>query len=80
MVCGFLLSGTEVGTMISQVSASDSDVNPSLVYGFVGNGNVEDAFSIDQNSGKIFVAKRLDRETHSVYRLTVMVCFAPDQI
>jgi len=65
--------GTQVGTMILQVSATDADLNPTLAYGFQYSGLSEDAFSIDRYSGKIFIAKRLDHETCAVYQLTVMV-------
>lgn len=65
--------GTQVGTMILQVSATDADLNPTLAYGFQYSGVREDAFSIDRYSGKILIAKRLDHETCAVYQLTVMV-------
>lgn len=60
--------GTLVGTPLV---ATDSDGDP-LIYS-VTDGNVGDAFAIDETTGQLRTAKMLDFETVSTYSLTVQV-------
>ncbi|XP_069675157.1 protein dachsous-like isoform X2 [Periplaneta americana] len=74
--------GTEVGTVLTAVTANDVDTNPSLTYGFSADNDGEGGssgseasglgvFSIDRFSGKVTLARRLDFETRREYRLRV---------
>jgi protocadherin-16/23 len=80
-VCVFF-SGTEVGTVLTAVTANDVDTNPALTYGFsadsdseAGSSEVEASglgvFSIDRFSGKVTLIRRLDFESRREYRLRV---------
>ncbi|GBM44837.1 Cadherin-related tumor suppressor [Araneus ventricosus] len=62
-----------LGTSVVSVSAVDKDVHPNNnQFSFsILSGNVDKAFSIDPQSGAIYTAGNLDRETHPVYNLTV---------
>jgi len=62
-----------VGTSIVTVSAVDKDVRPrnSQFSYSIYDGNVENKFSVDPNSGVIVVDKSLDREDVPFYNLTV---------
>ncbi|XP_014662007.1 PREDICTED: cadherin-related tumor suppressor-like, partial [Priapulus caudatus] len=61
-----------VGAPLLRVSAADADAgaNGDVVYDVVG-GNEERAFAIDSGSGKVRLARLLDRETASRYELVV---------
>lgn len=61
----------EVGTLVTKVHATDSDigVNRKIKYGFVDS--YKDHFKIATDSGIITLAKPLDRETKAIYNLTV---------
>lgn len=62
-----------IGTSVLTVSAVDKDVHPNNnQFSFsILSGNIDKAFSIDPQSGAIYTAGALDRETYSVYNLTV---------
>ncbi|EDV25061.1 uncharacterized protein TRIADDRAFT_25152, partial [Trichoplax adhaerens] len=68
---------TQVGTIITLVTASDSDVRSNITYSFKPNGNGNDTFSIDSFRGLITLARRLDYERITSYELIVQ---ATDQI
>ena len=68
-----MYTGTELGTNIIHMTANDIDLNPTLTYKFVTDGNPDDTFSIDRYSGQISLAKDLDYERRSRYRLTIEV-------
>nr|XP_054754586.1 protocadherin Fat 4-like [Lytechinus pictus] len=68
-----VLESEPPGTDVTVVTAADYDVIPSFRqfnYSIL-RGNEGDAFNIDARSGRITTASRLDRETVSVYFLTV---------
>lgn len=71
MVTISLLSGTDVGTVLTAVTANDVDTNPTLTYSFTEGNDDSSAFSIDRFSGKIILTKRLDFETKKEYKLGV---------
>lgn len=62
-----------VGTSVVSVSAVDKDVHPNNnQFSFsILSGNIDKTFSIDPQSGAIYTAGALDRETYDVYNLTV---------
>lgn len=62
-----------LGTSVVTVSAVDKDVHPNNnQFSFsILSGNVDKAFNIDPQSGAIYTAGPLDRETYDVYNLTV---------
>ena len=66
-----LSSGSEVGTVITTITANDVDTNPAITYNFATTGNPHNMFSIDKFSGKITLAKLLDHETRAEYMLQV---------
>ena len=62
-----------VGTSVVTVSAVDKDVRPrnsQFTYN-IASGDPEGRFVVSGSSGSITVARPLDRETVSVYNLTV---------
>ncbi len=68
----FILLGIQPGTEVIQVTANDRDLKPALTYNFSEDGNPGIAFSIDRYSGRIAVAKDLDYEAQSTYKLKVI--------
>ena len=56
------------------VTANDVD-NPVLQYDFTYQGNPDSVFTIDKFSGKIRLAKNLDRESKRQYALGLVVCY-----
>ena len=59
-------------TLIGSVRAVDSDVgnNAMIKYSIIG-GNTGSAFTIDQNSGNLYLQQSLDREQQDSYKLIV---------
>ena len=66
-----LILGSEVGTVITTITANDVDTNPTLTYDFADGGNPDRMFSIDRFSGKITLAQPLDHERQQQYTLRV---------
>jgi protocadherin-16/23 len=64
-------AGSEVGTVITTITANDVDTNPTLTYDFADGGNPDRMFSIDRFSGKITLAQPLDHERQQQYTLRV---------
>ncbi|XP_072938698.1 cadherin-related tumor suppressor [Epargyreus clarus] len=65
--------GANLGQKVIQVKAVDKDVRPQnnqFSYSII-EGNVNQDFKIDPQTGDIEVARQLDRETLSMYSLTV---------
>lgn len=67
-----LSEATPLRAQVARVSASDPDsgVNGLVYYALVGKH--ADAFSVDEQSGQIFLAARLDRERQAEFSLTVV--------
>ena len=59
------------GLAVGHVSATVADANDRLTYAFTSDGNPNDLFSIDSESGVITLAGTLDYETANTHRLTV---------
>ncbi|XP_022539774.2 protocadherin Fat 2 [Astyanax mexicanus] len=61
------------GTEVLQVKALDKDTgsNSEIVYSIHAEGNANGAFDIDQETGRIHVAKSLDKLAQEQYHLTV---------
>lgn len=59
-----------IGTFVIQVTSSDKDLsqNAQATYNFIGETK---AFKIEQETGKVYVADRLDREVKEEYMLVV---------
>ncbi|XP_055921859.1 cadherin-related tumor suppressor [Eupeodes corollae] len=63
--------GASIGTKVTTVKAVDKDVRPQnnqFSYSII-NGNINQAFKVDPQSGQIETAKMLDRETIPTYNL-----------
>ncbi|XP_013178590.1 PREDICTED: protein dachsous [Papilio xuthus] len=60
--------GTEVGSILTSVTANDVDTYPALKYAIVQGDNT---FSIDRYSGKIVLNKPLDFETKKQYEVNI---------
>ena len=58
--------------MVGRVEATDSDEgnNAAVRYSLIG-GNTGSAFTIDSESGDLFLAKPLDRERQDAFNLIV---------
>ncbi|KAL9851842.1 LOW QUALITY PROTEIN: protocadherin Fat 4 [Geothlypis trichas] len=67
-----VLENMRVGELVSSVTATDSDSgdNADLHYTITGTNN-HGTFSISPNTGSIFLAKKLDFETQSLYKLNI---------
>ncbi|KAJ8297725.1 hypothetical protein KUTeg_024256 [Tegillarca granosa] len=65
--------GREVGAFVAQITANDVDKNSILLYDFGSHGNPDDTFSIDRLSGRLTLAKKLDRESRSHYDIGLVV-------
>ena len=68
----FNFPGSEVGTVITTITANDVDTNPAITYKFAQDGNPLNMFSIDKFSGKITLAMPLDHEERAEYMLKVI--------
>ncbi|XP_053575240.1 neural-cadherin-like [Bombina bombina] len=68
-----LFENITVGTVITQVSASDADFgnNGHIVYNIRPESDIRGEFHVDQD-GFVTVAKSLDRETMSQYSLIIL--------
>ncbi|CAD7079025.1 unnamed protein product [Hermetia illucens] len=69
--------GSDLGIVITTVSANDVDSSPALTYRFaksVDNDNfdAETMFSIDRYSGKVILKKHLDYESQQEYQFQVI--------
>lgn len=67
-----VLENMRVGELVASVTASDADSgqNADIMYSITAT-NGHGTFSISPNTGSIFLAKTLDYETQSVYRLNI---------
>uniref|UniRef100_A0A8C2V2H2 Protocadherin Fat 4 n=1 Tax=Chinchilla lanigera TaxID=34839 RepID=A0A8C2V2H2_CHILA len=67
-----VLENMRIGELVSSVTATDSDSgdNADLHYSITGTNN-HGTFSISPNTGSIFLAKKLDFETQSLYKLNI---------
>uniref|UniRef100_A0A8C0GHF4 Cadherin domain-containing protein n=1 Tax=Chelonoidis abingdonii TaxID=106734 RepID=A0A8C0GHF4_CHEAB len=67
-----VLENMRLGELVSSVTATDSDSgdNADLHYSITGTNN-HGTFSISPNTGSIFLAKKLDFETQSLYKLNI---------
>ncbi|KAJ6648788.1 Protein dachsous, partial [Pseudolycoriella hygida] len=61
---------TELGTILTTVSANDVDTSPALTYRFV-NEETDDTFAIDRFSGRIILKRHLDFESQQEYVLKI---------
>lgn len=64
----FLFLGTEVGTVLTSVTANDVDTYPALKYSILQGDN---SFSIDRYSGKIVLNRPLDFEAKKIYEVNI---------
>ncbi|CAH1247055.1 CDH23 [Branchiostoma lanceolatum] len=61
------------GAVVGQVEAKDADSlpqNKKVLYHII-SGNVDDTFRIDTDSGEVFTQAAVDRESLSLYQLTI---------
>ncbi|GFN94252.1 protocadherin-11 x-linked [Plakobranchus ocellatus] len=67
-------AGLSPGTVVARADASDADIgkNAKLLY-LIAEGNPHKIFSIDNTTGTVFVARRLETSRESSYRLTLSV-------
>ncbi|XP_030047622.1 protocadherin Fat 4 [Microcaecilia unicolor] len=67
-----VLENMRIGELVSSVTATDSDSgdNADLHYSITGT-NSHGTFSISPTTGSIFLAKKLDFETQSLYKLNI---------
>ncbi|XP_060103362.1 protocadherin Fat 4 [Heteronotia binoei] len=67
-----VLENMRIGELVSSVTATDLDTgdNADLHYSITGTNN-HGTFSISPNTGSIFLAKKLDFETQSIYKLNI---------
>lgn len=65
---------TEVGTVLTTITANDVDTSPALVYSFAPQMDPQTLknFSIDRFSGKVILKRALDFETLNEYKLNII--------
>ncbi|KAK7101763.1 hypothetical protein V1264_020094 [Littorina saxatilis] len=61
---------TTVGAPVIHLQAEDADLNDDVKFDFI-SGNVEDTFVIDRATGRLYLSRVLDRETHSTFELVI---------
>ena len=64
-----------VGSQVLQLSARDADgpgVNSQLTY-VISTGNTDNVFSVDRTSGLVRLAKSVDYEARTAYKLVLLV-------
>ncbi|XP_071987316.1 cadherin-23 isoform X2 [Engystomops pustulosus] len=72
---------TVVSTPITRILASDADIGRNALLTFnITAGNADNVFSINENSGIVYVNRPVDRERVSEYRLTITVKDNPENI
>ncbi|KAM9327300.1 cadherin-23 [Gastrophryne carolinensis] len=70
---------TPVSTPITRILASDADAGRNAILTFnITGGNGDSAFSINENTGIVYVNRTLDREKVPEYRLTITVKDNPE--
>uniref|UniRef100_A0A8C5W6C9 Cadherin-23 n=1 Tax=Leptobrachium leishanense TaxID=445787 RepID=A0A8C5W6C9_9ANUR len=70
---------TAVSTAITRILASDADTGRNALLTFnITAGNIDNTFSINENTGIVYVNRPLDREKVGEYRLTVTVKDNPE--
>lgn len=65
--------GAPIGTQLIRIYTVDIDegLNGDVFY-YISDGNQDGRFAIDSSTGQVTLAKTLDRETESSYKLTVV--------
>lgn len=66
------MENSPIGTHLLQVKATDNDAGLNAKIRYSLSGEKADIFRIDQDTGAIITAAPLDRETISVYSITLM--------
>ena len=73
-VTGTVVENANVGTPVTQVNATDIDSGANGRVGYqIINGNINNSFVIDHNTGLITVNNGIDRETVNMFKLSVEV-------
>ncbi|XP_046896500.1 protocadherin Fat 4 [Hypomesus transpacificus] len=67
-----VLENMRIGELVASVTATDSDsgLNSDITYSITATNN-HGTFSISPNTGSIFLVKKLDYETQSLYKLNI---------
>ncbi|XP_027139462.1 protocadherin-23 [Larimichthys crocea] len=60
------------GYMVTQVTANDVDLSPTITYSFSDNSSTNSPFAIDRYTGVITLTRALDYEEQTEYTLTVL--------
>ncbi|TKS68438.1 Protocadherin-16 Protein dachsous -like protein 1 [Collichthys lucidus] len=60
------------GYMVTQVTANDVDLSPTITYSFSENSSTNSPFAIDRYTGVITLTRALDYEEQTEYTLTVL--------
>lgn len=58
--------------MVTQVTANDVDLSPTITYSFSDNSSTNSPFAIDRYTGVITLTRALDYEEQTEYTLTVL--------
>ena len=62
---------TPVDGVVIRITAQDPDIQGQLIYEIRGVAPATDFFDIDENSGDIYVLKKLNQETATIYTVRV---------
>ncbi|KAK3552271.1 hypothetical protein QTP86_007154 [Hemibagrus guttatus] len=67
-----VLENMRIGELVASITATDSDSgsNADLTYSITANNN-HGTFSISPSTGSIFLVRKLDYETQSLYKLNI---------
>ena len=73
-----IMENSPVGTVILQVKANDTDSgrNGQIFYAILGDDNVESILTVGGQSGKVYIAKKLDFETIEIKSFNVTLVAA----
>lgn len=68
------MTATEVGTVLTTVTANDVDTNPALTYSFSKESDSKalNFFSIDRYSGTVILKENLDYESMQEFKLRII--------
>ncbi|XP_037353660.2 protocadherin-23 [Talpa occidentalis] len=61
------------GTVVTRISVHDVDLNPTFIFSFAKESNPGSQFAIDRNTGVVVLAKTLDFEEVTEYKLLINI-------
>ncbi|XP_037108956.1 protocadherin-23 [Syngnathus acus] len=66
-----LSENVPAGYVVTQVTANDVDLGPTITFSFAGDAGVESAFAVDRYTGVVSLTRALDFEEEAEFTLTI---------